>query len=54
MGFSRDTFYRYQSAVESGGIEALIDANRRKPSIQELSGFFHLLTDSLRTARAGF
>ncbi|MFZ6747329.1 helix-turn-helix domain-containing protein, partial [Undibacterium sp. JH2W] len=25
MGFSRDTFYRYQSAVESGGVEALID-----------------------------
>ena len=32
MGFSRDTFYRYQSAMEEGGIEALIDANRRKPN----------------------
>ena len=32
MGLSRDTFYRYQSAMESGGIEALIDANRRKPN----------------------
>jgi hypothetical protein len=32
MGFSRDTFYRYQSAVESGGVDALIDANRRKPN----------------------
>ena len=32
MGLSRDTFYRYQSAVESGGIDALIDANRRKPN----------------------
>jgi hypothetical protein len=32
MGFSRDTFYRYQSAMESGGIDALIDANRRKPN----------------------
>lgn len=31
MGFSRDTFYRYQAALENGGIEALIDANRRKP-----------------------
>lgn len=31
MGFSRDTFYRYQTAVESGGIDALIDANRKKP-----------------------
>ena len=34
MGFSRDTFYRYQAAVETGGIEALIDANRRKPNIK--------------------
>lgn len=34
MGFSRDTFYRYQSAVESGGVEALIDANRRKPNLR--------------------
>ena len=34
MGFSRDTFYRYQSAVEAGGVEALIDANRRKPNIK--------------------
>lgn len=32
MGFSRDTFYRYQSAMASEGIDALIDANRRKPN----------------------
>jgi len=32
MGFSRDTFYRYQSAMESGGLDALIDANRKKPN----------------------
>lgn len=32
MGLSRDTFYRYKSAVEDGGIEALIDANRRRPN----------------------
>ena len=32
MGLSRDTFYRYQSAMEAGGIDALIDANRRKPN----------------------
>lgn len=31
MGFSRDTFYRYQSAMEAGGVDALIDANRKKP-----------------------
>lgn len=34
MGFSRDTFYRYQAAVEADGVEALIDANRRKPNIK--------------------
>ena len=32
MGFSRDTFYRYQEAHESGGFEALIDSNRKKPN----------------------
>src|SRR5690349_21474483 len=32
MGFSCDTFYRYQSAMENGGIDALIDANRKKPN----------------------
>lgn len=34
MGLSRDTFYRYQSAVENGGIDALVDQNRRKPNIK--------------------
>lgn len=34
MGFSRDTFYRYQSARDSGGIEALIDSNRKKPNLR--------------------
>ena len=32
LGFSRDTFYRYHAAMESGGVDALIDANRRKPN----------------------
>lgn len=32
MGFSRDTFYRYKSAVEEGGVESLIEQNRRKPN----------------------
>ena len=32
MGLSRDTFYRYKSAVEEGGISSLIDQNRRKPN----------------------
>ncbi|MEW8156350.1 MAG: IS481 family transposase [Candidatus Thiodiazotropha endolucinida] len=34
MGLSRDTFYRYKSAVEEGGIEALFDKTRRKPNIK--------------------
>lgn len=34
MGLSRDTFYRYQNAVENGGVEALLDQNRRKPNIK--------------------
>jgi transposase InsO family protein len=34
MGFSRDTFYRYQNAVEQGGVEALIDQSRRKPNLK--------------------
>ncbi len=32
MGFSRDTFYRYQEAYEEGGVEALLEANRKKPN----------------------
>ncbi len=32
MGLSRDTFYRYKTAVDEGGIDALIDKNRRKPN----------------------
>lgn len=34
MGFSRDTFYRYQAAKESCGIEALFYANRRKANLK--------------------
>lgn len=32
MGLSRDTFYRYQTAMADGGVEALLDSNRRKPN----------------------
>ena len=32
MGFSRDTFYRYKSAYEQGGVEALLDTSRRRPN----------------------
>ena len=38
MGLSRDTFYRYQNAVEQGGVEALIDQSRRKPNIKNRVG----------------
>ena len=34
MGYSRDTFYRYQQAVEEGGVEALIEKSRRKPNLR--------------------
>jgi transposase InsO family protein len=34
MGFSRDTFYRYKSAVEEGGLEALIDKSRKAPNMK--------------------
>ena len=32
MGLSRDTFYRYQAAMADGGIEALLDGNRKRPN----------------------
>ena len=32
QGFSRDTFYRYQEAVATGGVEALTEKTRRKPN----------------------
>ncbi|MDE2026775.1 MAG: IS481 family transposase [Patescibacteria group bacterium] len=34
MGYSRDTFYRYKSAVESGGVEALLDKSRKQPNVK--------------------
>ncbi|GAB1253629.1 hypothetical protein Defa_11160 [Desulfovibrio sp. TH_2024_36128] len=34
MGFSRDTFYRYQTARDAGGVEALFDVSRRKPNLK--------------------
>ena len=33
MGLSRDTFYRYKAAVDEGGLEALINKNRRQPNL---------------------
>ncbi len=34
MGVSRDTFYRYQGLVETGGIDALINQSRRTPNLK--------------------
>lgn len=34
MGFSRDTFYRYQKAVENGGVETLLSQSKRTPNIK--------------------
>lgn len=34
MGFSRETFYRYQKAVIEGGVEALVEKTRRKPNLE--------------------
>ena len=34
MGYSGDTFYRYQQAVEEGGFEALVETSRRKPNLR--------------------
>ena len=34
MGVSRDTFYRYQELMDHGGIEALVNKNRRTPNIK--------------------
>jgi transposase InsO family protein len=32
MGFSRDTFYRYQEAVENGGVDQLVNKSKRGPN----------------------
>ena len=34
MGVSRDTFYRYQEALASGGLESLMDKSRRQPNLK--------------------
>lgn len=34
MGFSRDTFYRYQEMVEQGGIDSLFEKSRKKPNLK--------------------
>ena len=34
MGLSRDIFHRYKSAVEDGGVEALLERTRRHPNLK--------------------
>ena len=34
MGVSRDTFYRYKQAVETDGVDALFEKNRRAPNLK--------------------
>lgn len=34
MGVSRDTFYRYRDAKEHGGVNALLERNRRVPNLK--------------------
>lgn len=35
MGLSKDTFYRYQELVETNGLDALINQNRRVPNLKK-------------------
>jgi hypothetical protein len=48
MGFSRDTFYRYQAVMADGGVEALLDANRKKPN------FRNRIEQSIESAEVAF
>lgn len=34
MGISRDTFYRYRELADEGGIDALVNRNRRVPNFK--------------------
>lgn len=33
-GLSRDTFYRYKAAVDEGGVDALLEKDRRGPNLK--------------------
>jgi len=59
MGLFKDTFYRYQEAVEAGGVDALMDkscrrANRKNhvPIEVEEAVFDLQLISSLRTSKS--
>jgi len=34
LGYSIDTFYRYRDAVDDGGMEALLEKNRKRPNVK--------------------
>jgi transposase InsO family protein len=34
MGLSRDTFYRYKAAVDEGGVDGLLEKDRRQPNLK--------------------
>ena len=34
IGESRNTFYRYQELIETGGIDSLINKSRRSPNVK--------------------
>lgn len=34
MGFSRDTFYRYQELIQDGGVDSLISRSKRTPNLK--------------------
>nr|ULG19857.1 hypothetical protein 49p1_00148 [Yersinia frederiksenii] len=68
MGVSRDTFYRYQELAEEGGIDALVNQNRRVPNLKNrtdeateravveyaVEWFCRVNAKSLRQMRSGY